>query len=156
VGSDAVRFFLLSRSADSQMDFDLTLAKEQSDENPVFYVQYAHARISSILRHAGDLDYSGGDVSLLTSEPEQNLIRRMLLFPEVVRDAARNLAPHALTYYAQELAAEFHAFYRDCRVVSSEPGDEAITQARLKLVSACKAVLARTLRLMGMTTPEVM
>jgi arginyl-tRNA synthetase len=156
VGSDAVRFFLLSRSADSQMDFDLTLAKEQSDENPVFYVQYAHARISSILRHAGEIDYADGDVALLTSAPEQNLIRRMLLFPEVVRDAARHLAPHSLTYYAQELAAEFHAFYRDCRVVSSDPADEAITKARLKLVSACKTVLARTLRLMGMTTPEVM
>ncbi len=156
VGADAVRFFLLSRSADSQMDFDLTLAKEQSDENPVFYVQYAHARISSILRHAGDIDFSHGDVSLLTSAPEQSLIRRMLRLPEVVREAARSLAPHGLTYYAQDLAADFHAFYRDCRVVSSEPGDEAITKARLKLVSACKIVLARTLRLMGMTTPEVM
>jgi len=156
VGADAVRFFLLSRSADSQMDFDLELAKEQSDENPVYYVQYAHARIASILRHAGDLDFTGGDVSILTSEPEQNLIRRMLLLPEVVRDAARQLAPHSLTYYAQELAAEFHAFYRDCRVVSSEPGDEEITKARLKLVSACKLVLARTLSLMGMTAPEVM
>lgn len=156
VGPDAVRFFLLSRSADSQMDFDLTLAKEQSDVNPVFYVQYAHARIASILRHAGQLDYADGDVSLLTSAPEQALIRRMLRLPEVVRDAARAVTPHSLTYYAQDLAADFHSFYRDCRVVSSEAGDEAITAARLKLVSACKIVLARTLRLMGMTTPEVM
>jgi len=151
-----VRFFLLSRSADSQMDFDLTLAKEQSDENPVFYVQYAHARIASILRHAGDMVYEDGDVSLLTGAPEQALIRRMLRLPEVVRDAARNLAPHALTYYAQDLAADLHAFYRDCRVVSSDPEEEAITKARLKLVRACQVVLARTLRLMGMTAPEVM
>lgn len=156
VGPDAMRFFLLARSADSQMDFDLELAKEQSDENPVYYVQYAHARICSILRHARDLDYSDGDVSLLTSEPELALIRRMARLGEVVRLSAEHESPHYLTYYAQELAAAFHAFYRDCRVVSSEPGDEAITRARLKLVSACRIVLARSLGLMGMTAPEVM
>jgi len=156
VGADAVRFFLLARSADSQMDFDLELAKEQSDENPVYYVQYAHARICSILRHAGDLDYGDGDVSLLTSEPELALIRRMVRLSEVVRLSAEHESPHYLTYYAQELAAAFHGFYRDCRVVSSEPGDEAITKARLKLVSACRIVLARTLKLMGMSAPEVM
>ncbi|MHB0856332.1 MAG: arginine--tRNA ligase [Anaerolineae bacterium] len=156
VGADAVRFFLLARSADSQMDFDLDLAKEQSDENPVFYIQYAHARIASILRHAGTADFADGDVHLLTSEAETNLVRKMLLLPEVVRAAAQHLAPHGLTYYAQDLAAAFHAFYRDCRVVSSEPGDEAITKARLRLVSACQVVLARTLRMMGMSTPETM
>jgi arginyl-tRNA synthetase len=156
VGADAMRFFLLARSADSQMDFDLELAKEQSDENPVYYVQYAHARICSILRHAGDLDYSAGDVSLLTSEPELTLIRRMTRLEEVIRISAEHESPHYLTYYAQDLAAAFHAFYRDCRVVSSEPGDEAITRARLKLVSACRIVLARTLGLMGMSAPEVM
>lgn len=156
VGPDAMRFFLLSRSADSQMDFDIDLAKEQSDENPVYYVQYAHARISSILRFAGALDYSDGDVSLLTSEPELALIRQMTRFPEVVKTAATTLSPHHLTYYAQDLATAFHAFYRDCRVVSSDPADEPITKARLKLVSACKVVLARALRLMGMTAPEMM
>lgn len=156
VGPDAMRFFLLSRSADSQMDFDIDLAKEQSDENPVYYVQYAHARISSILRFAGELDYSDGDVSLLTSEPELNLIRQMTRFPEVVRTAAVTLSPHHLTYYAQDLATAFHSFYRDCRVVSLSPEDMAITKARLKLVSACKIVLARTLHLLGMTAPEMM
>jgi arginyl-tRNA synthetase len=156
VGADAMRYFLLSRSADSQMDFDIELAKKQSDENPVYYVQYAHARISSILRHAGELDYSQGDVSLLTSPAELNLIRRMVRLPEVVRVSAAQLSPHHLTYFAYELASAFHAFYRDCRVVSSEPGDEAITRARLKLVSACRTVLARSLGLMGMTAPEVM
>jgi len=156
VGSDAMRFFLLAHSPDSQMDFDLALAVEQTEENPVFYVQYAHARIASILRHAGEIDYSDGDASLLTSEPELALIRQMLLLPEIVRDAARNKAPHVLTYYAQELASQFHAFYRDCRVVSSEPGDEEITKARLKLVSACKIVVARTLSLMGLSAPETM
>jgi len=156
VGPDAMRFFLLSRSADSQMDFDIDLAKEQSDENPVYYVQYAHARISSILRFAGALDYSAGDVSLLTTGPELALIRQMIRLPEVVRAAASTLSPHHLAYYAQDLATAFHSFYRDCRVVSSDPGDEPITKARLKLVSACGIVLARTLHLMGMTAPEVM
>jgi len=156
VGSDAVRFFLLARSADSQMDFDLDLAREQSDENPVYYVQYAHARICSILRHGAGLDLNDGDVSLLTSEPELALIRKMIRLPEVVRTAATHLAPHHLTYYAQDLASAFHSFYRDCRVVSSLPEDEAISKARLKLVLACKIVLARVLGLMGMTAPEVM
>ena len=113
VGPDAVRFFLLARSADSQMDFDLDLAKEQSDENPVYYIQYAHARICSILRNAEGIDYADGDLSLLTSEAELALIRSMARLPQVVRDAAVNLAPHGLTYYAQELASQFHSFYRD-------------------------------------------
>jgi arginyl-tRNA synthetase len=156
VGADAVRYFLVSRSADSQMDFDIELAKQQSDDNPVYYIQYAHARICSILRYAGDHGYGEGDVSLLTSAPELALIRRMLRLPEVVRTVATTLSPHHLAYYAYDVAACFHAFYRDCRVVSSDPADEAITQARLKLVSACRVVLARTLHLMGMNAPEVM
>ncbi|OGO05696.1 MAG: arginine--tRNA ligase [Chloroflexi bacterium RBG_13_56_8] len=156
VGSDAVRFFLLARSPDSQMDFDLDLAVEQSDENPVYYIQYAHARICSILRHAEGMTYGDGDVNLLTSTPTLTLLRQMVRLPEVVRVAANYLAPHHLTYYAQELAAAFHAFYRDCRVVSTVPEEEEISKARLKLVSACRVVLARVLGLMGMSAPEVM
>ena len=156
IGSDALRFFLLSRSAESQMDLDLELAVRQSEENPVYYVQYAHARIASILRRAGDLPLEEGDTSLLTSEPEQNLIRALLRLPEVVYQAAADLAPHHLTYYAQDLAGVFHGFYRDCRVVSSDPADRAITLARLKLVDAARIVLARTLNLMGMSAPESM
>lgn len=156
VGSDAVRFFLLSRSADSQMDFDLELAKQQSNENPVYYVQYAHARIASILRKAGEIDYAGGDVLLLKHPMEQALIRQMLRLPETVEMAAQRLAPHHLTYYASELATAFHAFYRDCRVVSSLPEDEAITKSRLKLVAAVKQTLARVLHLMVMSAPETM
>ncbi|MCL6430876.1 MAG: arginine--tRNA ligase [Anaerolineae bacterium] len=156
IGSDALRFFLLSRSAESQMDLDLELAVRQSDENPVYYVQYAHARIASILRRAGDLPFAEGDTSLLTSEAEQNLLRALLRLPEVVYQAAVDLAPHHLTYYAQELAGVFHGFYRDCRVVSSDPADRAITLARLKLVDAARVVLARTLNLMGMSAPESM
>jgi len=157
IGSDAVRFFLLSRSADSQMDLDLDLAKEQSSDNPVYYVQYAHARIASILRKAGEThDWESGDVSLLTHPSELALIRLMLQFPEVIETAALKLAPHHLTYYATELASAFHAFYRDCRVLSSDPADAQVTLARLKLVRAAKTILARVLGLMGMNAPEEM
>lgn len=156
VGADAMRYFLLSHSADSQMDFDIELAKQQSDENPVYYVQYAHARICSILRHAGDLEYADGDTSLLTNPLELALIRKILRLPEIIQTAAVQLAPHHLAYYAYDLAAAFHLFYRDCRVVSSDPADEAISKARLKLVMACKVALGRVLQLMGMSAPEVM
>jgi len=155
VGVDAIRFFLTARSADSQMDFDLDLAKEQSDENPVYYVQYAYARICSILRYAENLD-GGGDVSLLKHPSELALIRQMLRLPEFVRTAAEGLAPHYLAYYAQELASAFHSFYRDCRVVSSDPADLEISKARLKLVEACRLVLRQVLELMGISAPEVM
>ena len=158
IGPDAVRFILLSRAADSQMELDLVLARQQSDENPVYYVQYGHARIASILRYAAEQGHSdeGADVSLLTHPAELTLIRKMLELPEVVALAAENLAPHHLPHYAQELASTFHAFYRDCRVVSSEPGDEDLTRARLRLVKATKLVLARTLTLMGVGAPEKM
>jgi len=157
-GKDVVRFMLLTRSPDRSMVFDLDLAVKQSDENPVYYVQYAHARIASILRFAeeGGVDSSGGNVALLTHPSELALIRQMLLLPEVVEQAALELAPHRLTYYAQQLASAFHAFYRDCRVVSSDPREAELTKARLKLARAAKVVLARTLSLMGMTAPERM
>jgi arginyl-tRNA synthetase len=158
VGPDAVRFFLLARAADSQMDFDLDLAVEQSAENPVYYVQYGHARIASILAYATERvpDFADGDVLLLRHPAELALIRQMLLLPEVVELAVEGLAPHHLTYYAQELASAFHSFYKECRVVSSEPAEAELNKARLKLVSAAKTVLAKTLRLMGMTAPERM
>jgi arginyl-tRNA synthetase len=155
VGADACRFFLLARTADSQMDFDIELAKKQSSDNPVYYVQYAHARIASILRLAEERGVANqeGDISLLTSEPELTLIRKMLLLPEIVETIALTLEPHHLTYYAQELANVFHAFYKNCRVVTD---DAALTGARLKLVKAAKIVLGRTLQLMGMTAPNQM
>jgi arginyl-tRNA synthetase len=158
VGPDAVRFFLLARAADSQMDFDLDLAKEESAENPVYYVQYSHARIASILRYAQEqgVTWQGGNVSLLTHPLELALIRQMLLLPEIVEQAALNLAPHHLTYYAQDLASAFHSFYRDCRVVSSEPADAELTKARLKLAKAAELTIARALGLMGVSAPERM
>jgi len=155
VGPDACRFVFLSRSADSQMDFDLELAKKQSADNPVYYVQYAHARIASILRFAAQRvkDYSHGDVSLLRTEPELTLIRQLILLPEIVERVATTLEPHHLPYYAQDLATVFHSFYKQCRVVSK---DEALTKARLKLVKATQVALAKVLRLMGMAAPEKM
>ena len=155
VGVDACRFLLLARSASSQMDFDMELAKKQSQENPVYYVQYAHARISSIMRlvEEKNINFTDGDTGLLTAESELTLIRKLLNFPELIEMATITMEPHHLAYYAQELANTFHAFYKDCRVVTD---DEAMTKARLKLVMASKIVLAKTLHLMGMTAPERM
>jgi arginyl-tRNA synthetase len=154
-GADACRFFFLQRSADSVLDFDLQLARTQSDKNPVYYVQYAHARIAGILRLAAErgLSGDGGDVALLNHPAELDLIRGMLQLPELLDQIARTLEPHHLPYYAMDLATTFHAFYRDVRVVGD---DAALTRARLKLAAAARIALARTLHLMGMTAPERM
>jgi arginyl-tRNA synthetase len=158
IGADATRFTLLTRSADSQMELDLTLATQQSAENPVYYVQYGHARIASIFRYAQERGFSpsGGDVCLLTHPAEQTLIRQMLRLPETVAQCAESLSPHPLTHYALELATVFHAFYKDCRVISDDPAHAELGKARLKLVQAAKIVLANTLRLMGVSAPESM
>lgn len=155
IGSDAFRFMLLTRAADSPMELDLNLATKQSNDNPVYYVQYGHARIASIFRKAEEegASMAGGNVALLTHPSEFELIRQMVRLREIVAHAAETLSPHHLTYYAQDLATAFHAFYRDCRVVSE---DTALTTARLKLVKAAQITLANTLRLMGMTAPERM
>lgn len=155
VGADACRFFFLARSADSQMDFDLELAKKQSQDNPVYYVQYAHARISSILRLAKEkgIDYRSGDVSLLTSESELTLIRKMLKLSEIIETIVQTSEPHHLTYYAQDLATNFHSFYKQCRVITD---DDSLTKARLKLVESSQIVLAKSLNLMGITAPDKM
>ena len=158
VGADACRYFFLSRAADSQMEFDLELAKQESQENPVYYIQYAHARIAGILRLAEErgIDYADGDVSLLTHESELALIRKMLELPELIGMMARSLEAHHLTYYTYELAAAFTWFYEKCRVVSGVDGEEAISKARLKLVDATRTALARCLSLMVMDAPEKM
>jgi arginyl-tRNA synthetase len=155
VGTDACRYFFLSRSADSQMDFDLELAKKESQENPVYYIQYAHARTASILKLAADkgLTFDDADVSLLNSPSELTLIRKMLVFPELVETVTRTLGAHHLPFYALDLAGAFSAFYRDCRCISE---DAALSKARLKMVLAAGTVLAKTLRLMEMNAPESM
>lgn len=155
VGPDAARFNFVQRAADSHMDFDIELAKRQSAENPVYYVQYAHARIAGILAQAAQRvgDFGSGDVALLTHDSELALIRKMLRLPELVEAIAGSLEPHQLPYYAVELATAFHDFYERCRVISD---DLALSRARLKLVSAAKIILARALDLMGMSAPERM
>ncbi len=156
VGVDAARWFFASRAATTGIDFDIELAKKQSADNPVYYVQYAHARIASILRKAGDtgLAPATGVEGLLGGAPEGALARAVVRFPEVVEDAARSEETHGVTAYATELATQFHAFYRDARVVdASEPERSA---GRLALVSAARITLANALGLLGITAPDAM
>ena len=156
VGVDASRYFLVARSPDTAMNFDLDLAQEQSDENPVYYIQYAHARTASILERAGQdgIDSHAADLDLLRHPAELDLLRLMIRLPELIEDVALQHTPHRLAFYAQELAALFHVFYRDCRVL--DPEEAALSRARLQLVRAAKHVLARCLNLMGMSAPERM
>ena len=158
VGADACRYNFLSRAADSQMEFDLELAKQESQENPVYYVQYAHARIAGILRLADErgIDYADGDVSLLTHDAELALIRKMLELPELITMMSRSLEAHHLPHYASDLATAFHWFYQNCRVVSGIEGEEELSRARLKLVDAARTTLARCLSVMVMDAPERM
>jgi arginyl-tRNA synthetase len=159
VGPDPIRFNMLTRTVDVTLDFDLDLAVEQSDRNPVFYVHYAHTRIAGVLRHAEELGWdteAEGDAPLLTHPSEQALIRKMLVLPELIAMAANNLAPHHLTTYARELASAFHAFYRDCRIVSDNAADAGLSAARLMLARTAKSVLARVLHLMGTSAPDRM
>src|SRR5579872_3258313 len=159
VGVDATRWFLVSRTSDSMMDFDLDLAAKQSSENPVYYVQYAHARLARVLADAGSDWQSSGDVQLLTHPAELALIRRMLQLPEVVELAARNLAPHHIPYYAYELARATQAWYdagnddRSLRILSEDP---SLQSARLKLAAAARQVLANALDLIGVVAPDSM
>jgi arginyl-tRNA synthetase len=156
VGVDAARWFFASRAATTGIDFDIELAKRQSADNPVYYVQYAHARIASILRKAAatGLTPAAGVEGLLEGAPEAALARAIVRYPEVVEDAARSEETHGVTAYATELATQFHAFYRDARVVdASEPTRSA---GRLALVSAARITLANALGLLGISAPDVM
>ncbi|MGK2878680.1 MAG: arginine--tRNA ligase [Solirubrobacterales bacterium] len=154
IGADALRFFLVQRSHETTMDLDLALAREQSDKNPVYYVQYAHARINSILEKAGIGTDSGlpGAVPEL-HESERALIRRLIEFPDEIAETALRRSPHRLTIYGREVAAEYSAFYRDCKVVG-EAAD--VTQFRVALCVAAQRVLAQTLDLLGVSAPERM
>jgi arginyl-tRNA synthetase len=156
VGSDAARWFFASRSANIDIDIDVELAKRQSAENPVFYVQYAHARIASILRKAAGvgLEPAPGVEGLLAEPPEAALARAIVRFPEVIEDAVRAEETQGVTAYATELATQFHAFYRDARVVDeTEPVRSA---GRLALVSAARITLANALGLLGISAPDSM
>jgi len=155
-GRDAVRFFLVSRKADTEFVFDVDLALARSDENPVYYVQYAHARISSITRFAETegVDLTGKiNYRRLETEPELDLIRKLAEWPEILERAARQRALHPLTAYAQELAASFHYFYTKCRVVGE---DKELSAARMSLSDATRIILKSVLSIIGVSAPERM
>jgi len=154
-GRDAVRFFLISRKADTEFVFDIDLALAQNDENPVFYVQYAHARISSILQQWGGkpADLTNADLSLLQSKASDHLLRRLAEYPEILTNAAAELAPHALAFYLRDLAGDFHTFYNADRVLVD---DEPLKLARLALLSATRQVLQNGLRVLGVSAPAKM
>ena len=159
IGSDAARFFMLQRSHDTMVDLDLDLAREQSNENPVYYVQYAHARIASILRKAGaprvEAALAGAAGFAGTLAPaERTLVKKLLAFPEEVAEATVRRAPHRIAAYALELAQTFTAFYRDCHVIGAE--GEGVEASRLALSIATKRTIARSLHLLGVSTPEQM
>ena len=155
VGKDAARYFFIMRNPDSQMDFDLDLAKSQSNDNPVYYVQYAHARICSILSVAGMAVPKASEVNLnrLSTASELALIRKIADLPEEIAAAARDLAPYRLARYATDLATLFHSFYSECRVLTD---DEELKKARLVLVNAARITLRNVLTLLGVTAPERM
>ena len=156
VGVDAARWYFASRSPTSPLDFDIELAKRQAPENPVYYVQYAHARIASILRVAAEqgLAPRADLVGLLRDDVELGLARALLRLPEVVEDSAARRETHEITAYAHELAATFHAFYRDRRVVDADAPD--VSAARLALVAATRQVIANALGLLGISAPDSM
>jgi len=158
VGKDASRYNFLMRRSNSHLDFDLELAKKQSNENPVYYVQYAHARISSIMRMAVERGYEipgydDVDLSLLVLPEEFNMIKSIDRFPELIEGSAKALEPHRITFYANDLASIFHSYYNKNRVISD---DAKLTGARLFLVKSAGIILRNALRLLGVSAPERM
>lgn len=156
VGVDAARYFFLMRSLDSQLDFDLDLAKKKSNENPVYYIQYAHARISSIFGQAdevGILAKDGAELELLTDASEIALIKKLAAYPEEIQRAAAELAPQRIARYSYDLAGAFHSFYNQCRIIGQEP---ARASARLALVTATGRVIRHSLGILGVSAPEKM
>ncbi len=159
VGKDAVRFIFLTRKCDAHLDFDVDLAKSQTEENPVFYVQYAHARISSIFRTARERgiplppDFGKVDLTPLTLKEEMGLIKKALQFPDLIEGMARSLEPHRLTYYLQELAGAFHSYYNHYRVLVE---DEGLRRARAALAKGVQVVIREGLRLLGVDAPHTM
>ncbi|NIS61548.1 MAG: arginine--tRNA ligase [Proteobacteria bacterium] len=158
VGTDAARFFFLMRRPDSQLDFDLELAKRQSAENPVYYVQYAHARVCSIIKEALNMGiglprFEDINVLLLKLPEELNLLKYLSAYPEVIEASALSLEPHRIPFYLIELSSAFHSYYNKYRVISSEV---ELTKARLLLVSSIKMVIKSALNVLGITAPEKM
>ena len=155
VGCDATRYFLAARHPDSQLVFDIDLAKSQSNDNPVYYIQYAHARISTVLAQWGGerLSLINADVNVLDSEYETQLLQRMIDYPQVIETAAEDLAPHLVAFYLKELAADFHSYYNASRFLVE---DEKLKLARLALIAAVAQVIKNGLALLGVSAPEKM
>jgi arginyl-tRNA synthetase len=155
VGCDATRFFLAARHPDTQMVFDIDLAKSQSNENPVYYIQYAHARVHSVLAQwSGDrATLCDADMSALQSDYEQTLLQRLIDYPQVIESAATDLSPHLIAFYLKDLAADFHSYYNASRFLVD---DDAIKQARLALIAASAQVIRNGLNLLGVEAPEKM
>jgi arginyl-tRNA synthetase len=157
VGVDAARYTFLTRSIDAPIEFDIEAVKQQAPDNPVYYVQYAHARICSILRKAQEegrhVDVSSADLNLLVHPSEDELMRKLATYEEVIPETAELRAPQRMTRFVEELASTFSAFYRDCKVVTD---NDALTGARLSLCVATKSVIASALGLLGVSAPESM
>ncbi len=153
VGRDAARYFYIMRSSDSHFDFNLELAKEESSNNPVYYIQYAHARIHSILENAGELNTENANLNLLDKEEEIELIKWMAHYPEVIKDSAENRQPHILANYAYDLANAFHVFYNKCQVITE---DKELSKSRLKLVLSLQQVLQNLFSVLGIDAPDQM
>ncbi|WP_106495998.1 arginine--tRNA ligase [Lentibacillus sp. Marseille-P4043] len=156
VGVDAVRYFFVTRSNDSQLDFDLNLARSQSNDNPVYYVQYAHARICTMLKQAEEkgLSAEGYDAILLTAEKEMDLLKKLGAFPQTIADAAAKATPHKVTQYIFDLASLLHSFYNAEKVL--DPENPERTKARIALMKAVRITIANGLKIIGVTAPEKM
>lgn len=155
VGKDAARFFYVMRKSDQHLDFDLDLAKSQSDDNPVFYVQYAHARICSVLAQwDGDMTvFAKTNTEVLTDPTELTLLQKLIDFPDTIEIAAKDLAPHLIAFYLRELASEFHSYYNSTRFLVS---DTLLQHARLALIASIQQVLSNGLKLLGVNAPNKM
>jgi len=155
VGSDVLRFFMLMRSSDSHLDFDLELAKKQSSENPVYYVQYAHARINSIFQKAleANIKESNEYLGLLDKVEEIEIAKTLLNFPEIIKESAKTLSPHKITFYLQELASQYHVYYNKYKIIGN---DDKISSTRLYLIKCVKIVIHNGLKLLGVSAPERM
>ena len=155
VGNDACRFFYVLRKADQHLDFDLDLAKSQTNENPVYYIQYAHARIVSVLRQwDGEVaELAAADLSRLDGERELGLCARLASFPEVILNAAEDYAPHQVAFYLKDLAGDFHSWYNADRMLVE---DEGLKLARVALAAAVRQTISNGLRLLGVSAPEAM
>ena len=157
VGNDAARFFYILRKSEQHMDFDLDLAKSKTNENPVFYIQYAYARISSVFRQAQDkgisFNHKGADLSLLLEESEKTILRELNRYKGIIESSALQYEPHQLAYYLRDLAAYFHSYYNACPFILE---DQNLTQARLSLIYATKQVLENGLHILGVSAPDSM